>query len=337
MNASSELASCLAQDNALSQSKNSPSVEALVDMALLELGQELKRRQYQFISVTPATHDRVNRRSGNERAHDVEGVLGWSRRFQPDVVPHEILRLMQQANMIEPLDNEFRSRLRVSSLDKHLFFHSAYPTSQADAVFFGPDTYRFASAIRQFLLRNQNPVRRAIDIGCGAGPGAILVAEHFPEAEVLAADINHKALQLAAVNAALAGTGNVKPCFSNLLTNVAGSFDLIVSNPPYLIDPGKRAYRHGGGEFGAGLSMDILAASLSRLSTNGTLLLYTGSAIVHGKDLFFQAVQQTLCGTATQWTYHEMDPDIFGEELSCEAYSNADRIAAVILTVTKLA
>jgi len=35
------------------------------------------------------------------------------------------------------------------------------------------------------------------------------------------------------------------------------------------------------------------------------------------------------------WTYEELDPDVFGEELERGVYTGADRIAAVTLTVTK--
>lgn len=305
---------------------------------LVELGKALKRSAYRFTTVTPATHARVNGRAGNEWAKDLADIFGWSRPFSSFTVPQEILLLMRAAGILAPHQDgrdKFCSRLRASSLDGELFFHSAYPTVENDAVFFGPDTYRFAAAIEQLIASNRPPVQRAIDIGCGAGPGAILVAKRFPQAEVLAADINPFALKLCAANAALAGTANVLPCMSDLLKDVEGNFDLIVSNPPYLVDPSQRAYRHGGGPLGAGLSLDIVAASIDRLNPGGTLLLYTGAAIIDGVDYLHEAVEDTLHGKAVQWTYREMDPDIFGEELECEAYAQADRIAAVILMITK--
>ena len=36
-----------------------------------------------------------------------------------------------------------------------------------------------------------------------------------------------------------------------------------------------------------------------------------------------------------RWTYEEIDPDVFGEELDGGAYASADRIAAVLLTAKK--
>lgn len=303
--------------------------------ALEALGTMLQDSAYRFTTVTPATHARVNARPGNEWAKDLAGIFGWSRPFHASVVSGAMLDCMRAADILEPYQDGFRCRLRASSLHGKLFFHSAYPTTENDAVFFGPDTYRFATAIEDFYASRSLPVRRAVDIGCGAGPGAILVAERFPGAEVFAADINPSALKLAAVNAALAGTENVAACISDLLQGVSGNFDLILSNPPYLLDPSQRAYRHGGGSLGAGLSLAIIRASLERLNPGGTLLLYSGAAIVDGIDPLRREAEDILRDQAVLWAYHEMDPDIFGEELSNEAYAQADRIAAVVLKVTK--
>ena len=302
------------------------------DAALLRLAEALRDVQYSFVTPTPATIARVNARPGNEWASDLRGVFGWSRPFRDGVVPPPLVAAMQGAGAWSQHPGGFRSLLRASSLDGELFLHSAYPTTAADAVFFGPDTYRYANAI--LAHRGATLVERAVDIGCGAGPGAVLVARAYPGAEVVAVDINEAALQLTRVNAALAGV-RVHAVNSNLLTGVQGSFDLIVANPPYLVDAGERAYRHGGGPLGAGLSLAILDAALGRLAPGGTLLLYTGAAVVNGADPFRDAVATRLAGVEATWAYQELDPDVFGEELEGGAYAAADRIAAVLLTVTK--
>jgi len=303
------------------------------DAALLRMARAVQATSYAFTTPTPATHARVNARPGSEWAQSLRDVFGWSRPFRDGIVPSVIFEAMQAADALVRDNGDMRSTLRLSSLAGMLFLHSAYPTTAADAVFFGPDTYRFARAIVTHLERGA-PVQRAIDIGCGAGPGAILVARATPAAEVFAVDINHAALRLTAVNAALAGV-RVSAVDSNLLNSVSGSFDLIVANPPYLVDPGARAYRHGGGPLGAGLSLAILDTALDRLAPGGTLLLYTGAAIVNGTDPFKDAATARLGGSGTTWTYEEVDPDVFGEELEHGAYTVADRIAAVLLTVSK--
>lgn len=304
-----------------------------VEAELLRLARAVQSTDYAFTTPTPASHARVNARPGSAWAEDLAGVFGWSRPFQEGVMPPDTLALMRKADVLVPGDACFRSAVRLSSLDGLLFMHSAYPTTAADAVFFGPDTYRFARAILAHLGQ-RGPVCRAVDIGCGGGPGAVLLARAHPDAEVLAVDINPAALRMTRVNAALAGV-RVAAVESDLLSAVAGTFDLIISNPPYLVDPDARAYRHGGGPLGAGLSLAILDAAMGRLTPGGTLLLYTGAAIVNGADPFKTAAIAQIGGSGASWTYEELDPDVFGEELSGGAYQVADRIAAVALTVKK--
>jgi methylase of polypeptide subunit release factors len=303
------------------------------DDALLALGRALAEAGYHFTTVTPDTHVRVNRRPENAEARSLADVFGWSRPFQSGMLPPLILDLMDRAGVLIRDGGACRSAVRASTLGEELFFHSAFPTAAADAVFFGPDTYRFADAILRAIRERDRPVRRAVDIGCGAGPGGIIAAKRLPDAEVFMVDINEAALRLARINARLAGVLNAEARHSDLLTGVDADFDLILANPPYLVDPAQRAYRHGGGPLGAGLSLAILETALERLAPGGTLVLYTGAAIVQGQDPFRTAAAERLREGGARWTYREVDPDVFGEELDAEAYRHADRIAAVVLTV----
>ena len=312
------------------------SAETRQNTALLQLGMALKMRGYRHTAVTPATHALVNKRPGNEWATSVEDVLGWSRPFRADVVPAELMAFMREADIVKAQADGWRCRVRASTMNGNLFFHSAYPTDDIDAVFFGPDTYRYVGAIDQYLGSASDPVRRVADIGCGAGPGAIAVALHQPQAEVLAIDINDKALRLTAINAMLAGTDKVQSLHSNLLAATEGMFDLIIANPPYMVDPTRRAYRHGGGTLGEGLSLAIVDAAIQRLNPQGALLLYTGVAIEKGVDSFRAVAEKKLLDAGFQWSYREIDPDVFGEELvSNPVYSHAERIAAVVLTARR--
>ena len=301
---------------------------------LLRLGRALQESGYRFTTVSPATHARVNARPENEWARSTEDVLGWSRPFRAGVLPARLVELLQAAGALREHGEGWRSTIRASTLDDALFFHSAYPTTESDAVFFGPDTYRFAAAIERHLADGR-PVRRAVDIGCGAGPGAVLVARARPDAEVVAVDINDRALRHTRVNAALARTANVVARRSDLLRDVDGAFDLIVANPPYLLDRDERVYRHGGGGLGEGLSLAIAELAGTRLAPGGTLLLYTGSAICDGVDRFRALVTARLQAAGLEWGYREIDPDVFGEELLEPAYAGADRIAAVLVTARR--
>ena len=306
--------------------------------ALHDLGRALRAAGYRFTTVTPATHSRVKSRSDHVWARDLADIFGWSRPFRAEALPPNVLALMIRAGIAQPHRDGWRSTLRASTLDGELYFHSAYPTSEPDAVFFGPDTYRFARALRSELAviaATGRPVRRAADVGAGGGPGALTVARSFPAAEVLALDINARAMHVCGVNAQLANLDNVAVRHSNLLQDVPGEFDLIVSNPPYLLDKSERAYRHGGGGLGAGLSLALTKQALGRLAPGGSLLLYTGVAMLHNDDPFLRRIEPLMAQAGMNWHYEEIDPDVFGEELDTPAYAEADRIAAVWLKASK--
>jgi methylase of polypeptide subunit release factors len=308
---------------------------APADEALRRLGAALKDAGYTFTTVTPATHERVNRRSENARARDLRDVFGWSRPFGPGVLPAYLVDLMDAAGVLERDGDTLRSRARFSSYDGELFVHSAYPTRAPDSVFFGPDTYRMADAAVAHVEARRRPLARVVDVGCGTGAGAIAVAKRAPGAEVLAVDINDAALRFARVNVALAGVDRVRPCRSDLLGGVEGSFDLIISNPPFMIDPAGRAYRDGGGPHGHALALAILDAAAQRLTPGGSLVLFSGTGIVAGVDPLRGAAEERLAGTDLRWDYREVDPDVYGEELDGPAYRNAERIAVAVLTATR--
>jgi methylase of polypeptide subunit release factors len=300
--------------------------EAFPAEVLIRVGGWLASCGYRFVTPTPATHARVLAR--RRSATSVRDVFGWSLSFDPALLPATIFEAMQKAGLLEAAGDQLRSRIRCSTLDDCLFFHSAYPTTAGNAVFFGPDTYRFVRFIRG-AIAGERMHRRIVDIGCGTGAGGLLAARlcDAPSPVVLA-DINPDALELAAINAHLAGQ-RARCVRSDVLASVDGEFDLIVANPPYLTDPLHRTYRDGGGELGEALSVRIAREALQRLAPGGRLLLYTGSAIVDGQDRLRAKLDPVLRAARAQYDYREIDPDVFGEELESAAYAEVDRIAAV--------
>ncbi|MCJ2085965.1 methyltransferase [Methylobacterium sp. E-005] len=305
------------------------------EAAVLALARAVRETGYTFTTVTPATHAHVNARPRNAGAKSLRDVFGWSRPFQADLLPEPILRLMREAGAVAEDGPLLRPTIRFSSLDGELFAHSAYPPSAADAVFFGPDTMRFANAVIAHLENRTAPVRRAVDLGCGSGAAGICVAKRAPGAEIVLVDINPAAMRASRVNARLAGTDGVTVRRSDMLRAVEGQFDLIVSNPPFMVDTAGRAYRHGGGPLGAGLSLAVAEQAVERLASGGGLLLFTGAAIVEGEDPFRDAIADLCTRAGLDWTYREFDPDEYGEELATGAYDAVERLALVVLTVTR--
>jgi methylase of polypeptide subunit release factors len=304
------------------------------DRALASIIAVLKARNYHFITPTPATHARVIAR--RRRAQDLRDVFGWSLPFSGDVVGPELAELMLQAGILEQRGEMFTSSVRVSSLGEDLLLHSAYPTTQHDAVFFGPDSYRFASFLQAELPR-LGPRAHIVDIGAGAGAGAIAAARAMPDAYYTLTDINPHALRLAAINWVMAHLGPVYFAVCDTLPDEppahAPPIDCIIANPPYIADPARRAYRDGGAMCGGELSLRWAQLAAGRLAPGGALLLYTGSAIVGGEDRLKSALLETLRGFDVR--YRELDPDVFGEELEREDYAEAERIAVVGLVAIR--
>lgn len=301
--------------------------------ALLDLAQLLRASDYRFRTVTPATHQRVLAR-GQQWATDWGDVFGWNLPFRTELPGPERCAAWEAAGVVAAHGDGWKAQWRAAALDDLIVFHSAYPTEQHDAVFLGPDTYRFVSAVRRALPRLAQPPRRVMDLGCGAGSAAIVLASALPNAEVFAGDINAHALALTAINAEIANLNNVRTVTSNLLDGVDGTFDLIVANPPYMLDAQARAYRHGAGAYGEALSVAMVRAGLKRLAPGGTFMLYTGSAFVRQCEQFWRAMAPVLARVDCVFHYEELDPDVFGEELEQPGYADVDRIAAVWLVVT---
>jgi 16S rRNA (guanine1207-N2)-methyltransferase len=97
-----------------------------------------------------------------------------------------------------------------------------------------------------------------LDLGCGYGPLALVLAARSPAAAIWATDVNRRALELCRRNAAAAGLGQVR-CLPPDDPALPASFDLIWSNPPIRI--GKAALH------------DLLAAWLARLAPGGAAFL----------------------------------------------------------------
>ena len=92
-----------------------------------------------------------------------------------------------------------------------------------------PDTERLAETALGMLSEDRRDV---LDLCCGSGCIGIVLAA-LGGARVTAADISADALSMTERNARRNGV-SLKTVQSDLFDSVEGTFDLIVSNPPYL-------------------------------------------------------------------------------------------------------
>lgn len=311
---------------------NAVATITAADEALLALLRRLEADGYDFVTPTPATHQRVLDKDPAP-ARDVRDVLGWSRPFAPDALPREVFDLLDAAGVLVAETELWRSTIRVSRVRGLLFLHSAYPTDQEDAVFLGPDSYRFADFVAAELGPRQD-LGIVADIGGGAGVGALTAAVGRAPRRLVLTDVNPKALRLARLNARHAGVA-MEAVEASGLTGAPSGCDLVLANPPYIADHAGRAYRDGGGMHGGRLSLDWAKAAVPQLAPGGRMLLYTGAAVVKGgRNPLAEALAQ-LASPTVSVTCRELDPDVFGEELEAPAYRDVERIAAIGVVITK--
>lgn len=133
--------------------------------------------------------------------------------------------------------------------------------------------------------------RRILDLACGSGCIGILAALVFPEAEVVLADIDADALEVAARNRRRHGLEDrVEIRQSDLFAGLQGQrFDLLLCNPPYVDPEDLRSmpaeFQHeplsalaGGGVDGLDLVMSLLEQAPEYLEEEGLLLLEVGNS-----------------------------------------------------------
>ena len=155
-------------------------------------------------------------------------------------------------------------------------------------------------------LTPRTRVRSALDLGCGCGIQTLYLLRHAEH--VVATDISERALAFTAFNAALAGVyvmggpdagsggggGRLELLQGSLLEPVAGRrFDLIASNPPFVLTPPAvreaglplMEYRDAGGPI-----LPVLVAGLREHLEPGAAAVMLGNWEHRGADSWREAV-----------------------------------------------
>lgn len=118
------------------------------------------------------------------------------------------------------------------------------------------------------------PIRRALDMGCGAGTGALLLTSCSET--VVGVDINPRAVALAQFNTALAGAERLEFRLGDLFQPVSGEqFDLIISQPPFVPKPqdaSAMTFLYGGSQ-GNELALQMVQAAPKHLAPGGRAVL----------------------------------------------------------------
>jgi len=178
-----------------------------------------------------------------------------------------------EATALADVGDEVLSRVRILPVGDLLVASDGDTSYQGD----DPPDYVSAYTPTSKLCDSLTPrprVARALDVGAGSGVQALLAARHARE--VVATDVNPRALAYTELNAALNGFTNIDCRAGSMFEPVEGEkFDLITCNAPFVVSPeNKWAYRDSGLPADE-VSERIVAAAAEHLAEGGyaTLLV----------------------------------------------------------------
>ena len=187
---------------------------------------------------------------------------------------------------IRPHADDVREYLVVSDQDSAM---RAGPVAADHVLGIGGASVSLARAVIR------TPVGRALDIGTGCGIQALHLDNHCDE--IVATDTNPRALALAAATARLNQMAwDLRA--GSLFEPVAGErFDLIVSNPPFVVGAGGQDYIYrDSGVAGDGLCADLIRQIPDHLNPGGSAQILANWVVPHGTD-WRERVRGWLAGT----------------------------------------
>ncbi|MFQ5873639.1 MAG: methyltransferase, partial [Dehalococcoidia bacterium] len=194
------------------------------------------------------------------------GVTVDSKEATGSLEPLSVKRL-EAVGLIEGGPDGVRSQVRIMSFGGLLFAYDRYDDNPSH---FPPDCVIGVNPTSKTLasLTVRRPVQSALDLGTGCGVLALLAARHSDH--VVAADINARALNVAAFNARLNGISHVECRRGSLFEPVEGrQFDLIVCNPPYVISPDSQYQYRDSGLPGDSICQEIVRQTPNYLNKGG--------------------------------------------------------------------
>lgn len=229
---------------------------------------------------------------GNQNAYDEAAYLLLHTLHLPldRLDPFLDARLLpfEAKRLAEVLDERVQKRIPAAYLTQEAWLQGF--RFYVDERVIVPRSFLAPMILEQYLPWFAEPERvlRALDMCTGSGCLAILLAHAFPHAAVDAVDVSEDALAVARRNVADYGLQDqVRLIRSNLFEQLGdATYDLIVSNPPYVTAPAMAAlpeeYRHepelalAAGEDGLDAVREILAAAPRHLNPGGLLAVEVG-------------------------------------------------------------
>ena len=186
-----------------------------------------------------------------------------------------------------------------------------------------PETEHIVECVLELARRRgraRDSCLRIVDVGTGSGCIPLALASEFPRAVLFGVDISRPALAVAERNATrLAMPERVKFIESDLLARLlepdwAGTFDFVLSNPPYVgrheIDKVQREVREFEPRLSWGGDLERGEEVYERLFPQALQVLKPGGHVV--VEIGYDMREQVLALLGDEWQEIEVRPDLAG-------------------------
>jgi release factor glutamine methyltransferase len=169
-----------------------------------------------------------------------------------------------------------------------------------------PETEELVNLCASWAAINQmqQAPLKIVEVGTGSGCIAIALQKKLPSAQITAVDISTEAIKVASANA-IANNTPIKFILLDFLDEAnwpsLGSFDIIISNPPYIADIEKESM--------AGHVLDFEPHTALFVRDNNPLIFYSaiakfGNKYLHKDGAVFVEINQAL-GIQTQGVFEQ--------------------------------
>jgi methylase of polypeptide subunit release factors len=183
-----------------------------------------------------------------------------------------------------------RLRVRVAAYAGLALVHDPIDRLAARDLVTGPNPA--AEHVDRLTIRR--PAGSALDLGAGSGVQALLAARHSEQ--VVAVDVNERAVAFTRLNAVLNGFANVEARLGSWLEPVSGErFDLVVANPPYVVSPETTLLYRDGALLRDDVTAMLLREIPAHLEEGG--FAHVTADWIHGRDEWRRPLERWLTGS----------------------------------------
>lgn len=174
---------------------------------------------------------------------------------------------------------------------------------------------------------------RVLDLGCGAGVGAIIASRRAEE--VIGTDVLPRCVRFGRLNAALNEVTNVTFHMADVMDGIAGTFDAVLTHPPgvWSLTAEGAVAEVGGDDYGLELPARMLRGALDQLEVDGTVYAILLAPVIAGAPYAPAALERICDSRPCQVTLHPLlEYYEFTDRLTYQAH-HVDRLVRYLAVI----